>query len=141
MKAIDYPQKLIPKMVYFMLTTNYYLSVCLLLSTPVLVMLGKDFVFDSNEGTLNPLLNNLRIILFYLALIEICMIIHCYLKRQWQTQITLGGFYIILTGLIEFYAQINQISLKQGYQLFFIYIGISHVIFGIYDQSKNAKTH
>jgi hypothetical protein len=49
-----------------------------------------------------------------------------------------GFFPVLITGLLEFYGQINEIPIDPNYPLFFLYIGFSHILFGVLTNMEKA---
>jgi len=42
-----------------------------------------------------------------------------------------GFFLILMIGSMEFYGEINTIEIDENFPLFFLYTGLSHILFGI----------
>ncbi len=56
---------------------------------------------------------------------------YCFLMKRFQAIILTGFFLILITGSLEFYGQINEVPIDPNYPLFLLYIGISHILFGM----------
>jgi hypothetical protein len=115
----------------FLLTANFYLSVIGLMIGSISSASGSDAIFEFNPEFYNPLLNNLRIMMIYLVFSEIGVCIYCFLRKRFQAIILTGFFLILITGALEFYGQINEVPIDPNYPLFLLYIGISHILFGM----------
>lgn len=115
----------------FLVTANFYLSVIVLMVGGISSVSGSDAIFEFNMEFYNPLLNNLRIMMIYLAISEISVCVYCFLKDKFQAIILAGFFLVLITGLLEFYGQINEIPIDPNYPPFFLYIGFSHILFGV----------
>jgi hypothetical protein len=121
----------------FLLIANFYLSVIALM-VGISSVSSSDAIFEFNREFYDPLLNNLRIMMIYLAISEIGVCIYCFLKDKFQAIILTGFFLVLITGLLEFYGQINEIPIDPNYPLFFLYIGFSHILFGVLTNMEKA---
>jgi hypothetical protein len=121
----------------FLLIANFYLSVIALM-VGISSVSSSDAIFEFNREFYDPLLNNLRIMMIYLAISEIGVCIYCFLKDKFQAIILTGFFPVLITGLLEFYGQINEIPIDPNYPLFFLYIGFSHILFGVLTNMEKA---
>ena len=45
--------------------------------------------------------------------------------------IPVGFFLILMIGSIEFYGEINAVAIDENFSLFFLYTGLSHILFGV----------
>ncbi len=45
--------------------------------------------------------------------------------------IPVGFFLILMIGSMAFYGQINAIEIDENFPLFFLYTGLSHILFGV----------
>lgn len=133
----DIPSKIFQG-VKFLLTANFYLSVIVLLLGSISSLSGSDVIFDFSPDFYNPLLNNLRIMMIYLAISEIGICIYGILRKKFQAIILTGFFLVLITGSLEFYGQINNIPIDPDFPLFFLYIGLSHILFGVLANIEKA---
>jgi hypothetical protein len=115
----------------FLVTANFYLSVIVLMVGGISSVSGSDAIFEFKREFYDPLRNNLRIMMIYLAISEIGVCVYCFLKDKFQAIILTGFFLVLITGLLEFYGQINEIPIDPNYPPFFFYIGFSHILFGV----------
>lgn len=127
------------RQIEIILKANYYFSALLLIITAIFTISGHDILFQSDVALYGPLANNLRLMLLYLAFIEFAIVSYCCIKNQYQEIIFLGGFLILLIGSLEFYCKTNQITIDSGYRLFFTYIGLSHIAFGVFTQIQQKQ--
>ncbi|WAK00431.1 hypothetical protein [Methylobacter sp. YRD-M1] len=122
----------------FLVTANFYVSVIVLMLGGISSASGSDAIFEFNMEFYNPLLNNLRIMMIYLAISEISVCVYCFLKDKFQAIILTGFFLVLITGLLEFYGQINEIPIDPNYPPFFLYVGFSHILFGVLTNMEKA---
>jgi hypothetical protein len=74
--------------------------------------------------------NNLRLIMLYLGITELIVCAYCFLTQRIQFFIPVGFFLILMIGSIKFYGEVNNVEVDENFPLFFLYTGISHVVFG-----------
>jgi hypothetical protein len=79
----------------FLLIANFYLSVIALM-VGISSVSSSDAIFEFNREFYDPLLNNLRIMMIYLAISEIGVCIYCFLKDKFQA-IILTGFFLVFS--------------------------------------------
>lgn len=119
------------KSVKFLLEANFYLSVIVLLAGCFLSVSDNYSLFAFNEDLYGALDNNLRMIMVYLAITEIVILLYCYFRKNFRVMIPVGFFLILMIGSMEFYGDINAIEIDDSFPLFFLYTGISHILFGV----------
>ena len=119
------------KSIKFVLEANFYLSVTVLLTGCFLSVSDNYSLFAFNEDLYGALDNNLRMIMVYLAVTEIVILLYCYFRKNFRVMIPVGFFLILMIGSMEFYGDINSIAIDESFPLFFLYTGISHILFGV----------
>jgi hypothetical protein len=119
------------KSIKFLLEANFYLSVIVLLAGCFLSVSDNYSLFAFNEDLYGALDNNLRMIMVYLAITEIVILLYCYFRKNFRVMIPVGFFLILMIGSMEFYGDINSIEIDDSFPLFFLYTGISHILFGV----------
>ena len=119
------------KSIKFLLEANFYLSVIVLLAGCFLSVSDNYSLFAFNEDLYGALDNNLRMIMVYLAITEIVILLYCYFRKNFRAMIPVGFFLILMIGSMEFYGDINSIEIDDSFPLFFLYTGISHILFGV----------
>ena len=115
----------------FLLEVNFYISVIVLIAGGILSVSGNYSFFEFNEDLYGALDNNLRLIMVYLAITETVILGYCFLRKNFQVMIPVGFFLILMIGSMEFYGQINAIEIDENFPLFFLYTGLSHILFGV----------
>lgn len=115
----------------FLLEVNFYIAVIVLIAGGILSVSGSYSFFEFNEDLYGALDNNLRMIMVYLAITESVILGYCFLRKNFQIMIPVGFFLILMIGSMEFYSEINSIEIDQNFPLFFLYTGISHILFGV----------
>lgn len=119
------------KSIKFLLEANFYLSVIVLLAGCFLSVSDNYSLFAFNEDLYGALDNNLRMIMVYLAITEIVILLYCYFRKNFRVMIPVGFFLILMIGSMEFYGDINSIEIDDSFPLFFLYTGVSHILFGV----------
>jgi hypothetical protein len=115
----------------FLLKVNFYISVIVLIAGGMLSVSGSYSIFEFNEELYGALDNNLRMIMVYLAMTESVILGYCFFRNNFQVMIPVGFFLILMIGSIEFYGEINSIEIDENFPLFFLYTGLSHILFGM----------
>lgn len=113
-----------------LLQVNFNASVIFLLIASVLTLTGSEMFFASNQDLYGPLVNNMRFILFYLCLMQVAVYGIYRAKNNYASVLFLGVFFLLLMGSLQFYCLINQIEVDGNYQNIFLYVGLSHVMYG-----------
>jgi hypothetical protein len=115
----------------FLLEVNFYISVIVLIAGGMLSVSGSYSIFAFNEELYGALDNNLRMIMVYLAMTESVILGYCFFRKNFQVMIPVGFFLILMIGSMEFYREINSIEIDENFPLFFLYTGLSHILFGV----------
>jgi hypothetical protein len=115
----------------FLLEVNFYISVIVLIAGGLLSVSGSYSIFAFNEELYGALDNNLRMIMVYLAMTESVILGYCFFRKNFQVMIPVGFFLILMIGSMEFYGEINSIEIDENFPLFFLYTGLSHILFGV----------
>jgi len=115
----------------FLLEVNFYISVIVLIAGGMLSVSGSYSIFAFNEELYGALDNNLRMIMVYLAMTESVILGYCFFRKNFQVMIPVGFFLILMIGSMEFYGEINSIEIDENFPLFFLYTGLSHILFGV----------
>jgi len=112
------------------LQVNFNASVIFLLIASALTVTGSEFFIASDQDLYGPLVNNMRFILFYLCLMQIAVYGMYRAKKSHASVLLLGVFFLLLIGSLEFYCAVNQIEVDGNYQKIFLYVGLSHALYG-----------
>jgi hypothetical protein len=115
----------------FLLEVNFYISVIVLIVGGMLSVSESYSVFEFNEELYGALDNNLRMIMVYLAITESVILSYCFFRKNFRVMIPVGFFLILMIGSMEFYGEINSIEIDENFPLFFLYTGLSHILFGV----------
>lgn len=131
------------KILKFLLKINFVTAVLLLFAVCAMTLTGRYQIFENNVELYGALANNLRLMLFYLALGEINILLYCRFKNTTAPLLWVGFFYILTIGGLEFYSDVNQIPIDPDYNAFFLYEGISHILFACLHLlgTTAARTH
>jgi hypothetical protein len=121
----------------FLIEVNFYFSVIAVIGGGFLSATESYSIFEFNEQLYGALDNNLRMIMVYMAITECVILCYCIVTKNFQSMIPVGFFLILMIGSMEFYSEINTIEIDENFPLFFLYTGVSHILFGImYDMEK-----
>lgn len=112
------------------LQINWNTAVIVLLVSGMATMFGYPLFFEDNSDLYGPLANNMRLMMFYLCLIQIAVCSFYKLGNSPAALSALGIFLLLLIASLEFYGDINQIEIDENYQQLFIYSGLSHLLYG-----------
>jgi hypothetical protein len=124
------------------LEANFYMSVIVMLAICLASITGSYPVFMLNEELYGPLANNFRIMLLYLAISEAIVCGYCFITKKFHIVMVVGFFLILVMGSLTFYGTINNLEVDPNLFLFFLYTGLSHILFGIMvPLGKNIKIH
>lgn len=120
----------------FILVANFMLSVMLLTVGSLFSLSDRYSLFDFNQDLYGELINNVRVTMVYLALTEIAICIYCIVRKKTQAFVLVGFFLILMMGSVYFYGEINDVEIDENLYLFFLYTGVSHILFGILSNLK-----
>jgi hypothetical protein len=124
----------------WLLLLNFLISVILLFAGCFLSVSDGYSLFEFNEDLYGALDNNLRMIMIYLGMTELIILIYCAIRKNFRPMIPVGFFLILMVGSMEFYGEINTVEIDPNFPIFFFYVGVSHILFGIMDGIiKNNK--
>lgn len=119
------------KSIKFLLEVNFYISVFVLIAGCLFSVSDRYSIFEFNEDLYGALDNNLRIIMIYLAMTEMVILIYCYFRQNFQVMIPVGFFLIMMIASMRVYGEINDIGIDETFPLFFLYTGLSHILYGV----------
>jgi hypothetical protein len=121
--------------------TNCYASILLLLTVSLVSLSGEYDFFHNLSDLYGPLAGNLKLMLFYLCLTEVTVFSYCIASKNYQGIAVMGVFMMLLVPSLHFYGYVNQIPIDPQYNWFFLYIGGSHVGFGIWHFLNKDQNH
>ncbi|MDD5271525.1 MAG: hypothetical protein PHU14_02280 [Methylovulum sp.] len=114
-----------------MITLNFYVAALVLAGFGVLSLSDSYSLFNFNADLYGALDNNLRMMMVYLALIEVVMIFYCWMVQKFQAMALVGFFLIVMIETVQFYGEINAVAIDENLPPFFLYTGLSHLLFGM----------
>jgi hypothetical protein len=114
----------------FLTDANFYISVIVLIYGGATSITENYSVFEFNEDLYGVMHNNLRIALLYLSMTETVVCIFCFVTKQPKLMLFVGYFLIMMLGSVAFYGKINSVAIDNNISLFFLYTGVSHILFG-----------
>lgn len=110
---------------------NFYISVITLIVAGFVSVTSAGTWFEFNEDLYGPMANNLRFMLMYLAVTEIFICFFAFLRKNLKVFIVAGFFLILCIGSLKFYSMINDVEVDENLFVLFLYVGLSHIIYGI----------
>lgn len=116
-----------------LLSVNFYISVVVLIGAGFTsVGIGDGFNwFEFNEELYGPMAGNLRFMLLYLAIAELFIAVFAFYRKNFRVFIASGFFLVLCIGSLKFYSMINGVEVDEDLFVFFFYVGLSHIVFGI----------
>jgi hypothetical protein len=118
---------------------NFYISALLLIAGGVLCIFGNSSLFTFNEDLYGALDNNIRINLFFLAVSEAFLVVFCLYRKNFRMMMAVGFFLLTIIPSLSFYQQVNGMEIDPTFNSFFLYVGLSHILFGFIDKFKASK--
>ena len=67
----------------------------------------------------------------YLVMTESVILGYFFFTKNFRVMILVGFFLILMIGSMEFYGEINDVEIDEDFPLFFLYTGLSHILFGV----------
>ncbi len=114
------------------LQVNVHASIIILLIVSILTISGSDLLFTELSELYGPLAGNLRLMLVYLCIVEITVFSYCHFSNNYQGTALLGIFLLLLIPALAFYGRVNQIPIDNNYHWLFLYLGVSHLLYGLF---------
>lgn len=124
-------QAKIMRAIKFLVDANFYMSVLILVYGCISAITENYSVFEFSEDLFGAMHNNLRIALLYLGVTEVVICIYCFVTNQPKHMIFVGYFLLMMLGSLAFYGQINSVPVDNNIPVFFLYSGLSHIVFGL----------
>jgi len=118
---------------------NFLVSVMVLVVVSIFCISPTHSYFDMNEELFGAMANNLRLIMLYLGVTEVLICAYCFASKRTQLFIPVGFFLVLMIGSMKFYGVINDVTIDENFQGFFLYTGLSHIAFGALADIKNNK--
>ena len=114
----------------FFIDANFYISVMVLVYGGLTAVTESYSVFEFNEDLFGAIHNNLRIALLYLGMTEVVICIYCFVAKQAKLMLFVGYFLVMMLGSLAFYGKVNSVPVDSDISVFFLYTGISHILYG-----------
>jgi FtsH-binding integral membrane protein len=124
----------------FLVDANFYLSLLLLLYGGFTGITENHAIFEFNDDLYGAMHNNLRIALLYLAMTEVVICLFCLFTKQPKMMLFVGCFLLMMLGSLSVYGKVNTVPIDSNLPLFFLYTGISHVLFGFIASLPKANS-
>ena len=118
------------QMAKFFVDANFYLAIIVLVYGGLTAITDDYSVFKFNEDLFGAMHNNLRIALLYLAMTEVVVCIYCFVTKQPKIMGCVGYFLLMMLGSLSFYGKINSVTIDNAIPVFFLYTGVSHILYG-----------
>jgi hypothetical protein len=121
-----------------LLAINFVISVLLLIMGCLLSLSDRYSLFDLNQDLYGELMSNFKITLVYVAITELIVCAYCFFSKKSQYFVLVGFFLILMIASVHFYSEINTIEIDENFSLFLLYIGVSHILFGVMSDLKKV---
>jgi hypothetical protein len=121
------------------LAINFIVSVIFLVAGCLLSLTDQYSLFELNQDLYGEFISNFKITMFYVAITELIICGYCFISKKNEFFILVGFFLILMVASIHFYSEINNIELDANLSLFFLYTGVSHVLFGVLSDLKKTS--
>lgn len=116
-----------------LIKANFAIATILLAVVAFLAVTNNEILFEDSEefaDLYGPLASNLRIILVYVGIAGATVATYCWYNQKQHFLFGVGFFYLFLIAGFAIYGDINQIPIDPQYNSFFLYQGVSHIVFG-----------
>ena len=113
------------------LIINFNDSVIFLLIVSVLSISGSELFFGDNSDLYGPLANNIRIVLLYICIMQLSVYGLYQMSGNYGAVFSLGAFLLVLIVALNIYSEMNQVEVDENYNLVFLYVGLSHLLYGV----------
>jgi hypothetical protein len=128
------------QIIQYLLILNFVISVMLLISGSLFSLSDRYSLFDFNQELYGELASNLKVTMIYLTITEIIICIYCFLTKTTKGFVLAGYFFVLMVISVYFYGQLNNVEIDENLYPFFIYTGVSHILFGMMTDIKK-KLH
>ena len=119
-----------------LLAVNFNAAVIFLLIVSVLSAMGSHMFFEDYGDLYGPMDNNLRLMLIYLSVSELAVYSFCRYSENFSVMVVMGLFLLLCSFGIEVYSEINEVVVDENYFWFFVYLGLSHLCYGLIPNSN-----
>ena len=109
---------------------NFNAAILFLFYVSVISLQGDALFFADDSELYGPMMGNFRLMLLYLCITEIAVYGFCRMRGNYQAILLLGLFFLVLMVSIDFYGFINQVPVDDNYRCLFMYLGLSHLLYG-----------
>lgn len=110
---------------------NFYVSVVVLVVGCLFSAVPEYSFFEFNEELFGAMVNNLKMMMLYLAATECVILAYCFFTGKYHFTVLIGFFLILMIGSLQFYGEVNSVDIDENLPLFFLYVGLSHLLFGL----------
>ncbi len=117
--------------VRYAIVANFYIAVIVLMGGCLLSVMDGS-IFEFNQELYGALDNNLQMMMVYLAVTEAVVVGYSLYTKNHPLMVAVGFFLILMVGSLEFYGEINSIAIDTQLYPFFLYTGLSHIVFGFF---------
>lgn len=119
------------KLLYMVIEVNFYASLTLVIVGCGISLSDNYTLFDFNLELYGELGANLRVIMVYLAFTSVIIFGFCHITQQYHYYLLAGIFLLLMEPALVFYGQVNNVEIDPDLYPFFIYTGLSHLLFGL----------
>ena len=119
---------------------NFMISVLLLITGSLSSLSEHYSLFEFNQELYGELVSNIKITMIYIAFTEMIICGYCLFMKKSQVFVLIGFFLILMVGSLHFYGEINDVEIDENLSLFFLYTGVSHILFGVISNLDKSYT-
>lgn len=123
----------------YVVEANFYFALVILIFGSAVSISDTYSVFEFHADIYGELTNNIRIMMIYLAFTELLIFGYSFITRQTQYYLLVGFFLISMIGSLAFYGQVNNVETDPNLDIFFLYTGVSHLLYGAMTKIKPSK--
>ncbi|MEQ1637673.1 MAG: hypothetical protein ABL903_13370 [Methylococcales bacterium] len=124
----------------YVIEANFYFALAILIFGSAVSVSDTYSLFEFHADIYGELANNIRIMMVYLAFSELLIFGYSFITRQTHYYLLVGFFLILMIGSLEFYGFVNNVETDPNLDSFFLYTGVSHILYGAITQIKLKKT-
>jgi hypothetical protein len=124
----------------FLVDANFYISALVLVYGGLTAVTDNYAIFEFNEDLFGSMHNNLRMALLYLGMTEVVICLYCFATNQPKMMLFVGYFLLMMMGSLAFYGKINTVPIDKSIPVFFLYTGLSHIVFGMLSGIENSHS-
>jgi hypothetical protein len=121
--------------VRLLIEANFYFSLVIVIFGGAVSLSDNYTLFQFNADLYGEMANNLRIMMVYLAFTEALIYGYCFVTKQYHYYLLVGLFLMTMVPGLAFYGQVNDVEIDPNLDIFLLYAGMSHFLWGVMNKS------